>query len=63
MSRAHMDWATRNNADEVIVLISTFVTDSRDGNGSLNPDTTYVDWKWILVRDDGGEWKHADHGY
>ena len=21
------------------------------------------DWKWILVRDNGGQWKHVDHGY
>lgn len=63
MSKAHIDWAVRNDADEVIVLVSAFRTDSRGGDGSLNPDTTYHDWKWILVRTDGGKWKHVDHGY
>ena len=59
----HQDWAERNDADEVIVLLSSFDVDSSGGDGSLNPDSTYSDWKWILVRSDGGKWKHVDHGY
>ena len=31
--------------------------------GSLNPDSTYDDWKWILIRNDSGNWEHVDHGY
>lgn len=31
---AHVDWATRNNADEVIVLISSFDVDVSGGDGS-----------------------------
>ena len=54
---------SRNDADEVIVLLSSFDVDSSGGDGSLNPDSTYSDWKWILVRSDGGKWKHVDHGY
>ena len=23
----------------------------------------YSDWKWILVRTDGGKWQHVAHGY
>ena len=53
----HQDWADRNDADEVIVLLSSFDVDSSGGDGSLNPDSTYSDWKWILVRSDGGKWK------
>ncbi len=49
------DWADRNNADEVIVLLSSFDVDSSGGDGSLNPNSTYSDWKWILVRTDGGQ--------
>ena len=60
---SHQDWADRNDADEVIVLLSSFDVDSSGGDGSLNPDSTYSDWKWILVRSDGGKWKHVDHGY
>ncbi|MBQ7355472.1 MAG: hypothetical protein IJW62_08145 [Clostridia bacterium] len=60
------DWqefAERNNADDVIVLISTFEVDASGGDGSLNPNSTYTDWNWVLVRTDGGQWKHVDHGY
>ena len=60
------DWqefAERNSADDVIVLVSSFDVDSSGGDGSLNPNSTYTDWKWILVRTDGGEWRHVDHGY
>lgn len=59
----YQDWAERNNADEVIVLGSSFDVDSSGGDGSLNPDGTYSDWSWILVRKSGGAWKHVDYGY
>ncbi|MBO5421919.1 MAG: hypothetical protein J6A67_08280 [Clostridia bacterium] len=59
----YKDWADRNNADEVIVLLSSFDVDSSGGDGSLNSNSTYDNWMWILVRSDGGEWKHVDHGY
>lgn len=59
----HQEWADRNGADEVIVLISSFDVDSTGGDGSLNPDSTYKNWMWILVRTNGGEWVHVDHGY
>lgn len=62
-TQAHQDWADRNNADEVIVLISTFDVDASGGNGSLNPNSTYDNWLWILVRSAGGAWQHVDHGY
>ena len=60
------DWqefADRNNATDVIVLVSSFDVDASGGDGSLNPNSTYTNWKWILVRTDGGKWKHVDHGY
>ena len=62
-SKDHQDWADRNNADEVIVLVSSFDVDSSGGDGSLNPNSTYSDWSWILVRTNGGKWQHVDHGY
>ena len=62
-SKDSKDWADRNNADEVIVLLSSFDVDSSGGNGSLNPNSTYNDWLWNLVRTNGGKWKHVDHGY
>ena len=62
-TQAHAEWAERHNADDVIVLTSTFDVDSSGGDGSLNPDSTYNRWMWILVRDGNGRWKHVDHGY
>lgn len=62
-SSHYQDWADRNDVDEVIILLSSFDVDSSGGDGSLNPNSTYDDWMWILVRDKGGQWKHVDHGY
>lgn len=57
------EWANDYKADEVIVLTSSFDVDSSGGDGSLNPNSTYKNWQWILVRNHGGRWKHVDHGY
>lgn len=57
------EWAEQYHADEAIVLLSSFDVDSSGGDGSLNPDSTYDDWNWILIRNHDGEWEHADHGY
>lgn len=57
------EYKERYDADEVIVLLSTFDVDSSGGDGSLNPNSTYEDWNWILVWDSGGKWKYVDHGY
>lgn len=59
----YLDFAARNDADEVLVFTSTFDVDSSGGDGSLNPNDTYKNWKWILVRHNGGDWEHVDHGY
>ena len=58
-----IEWAEQYNADEAIVILSSFDIDSSDGDSSLNPNSTYGDWKWILIRNDGGNWEHVDHGY
>lgn len=60
---AYQDWAVRNNADEVIVILSCFDVDSSGGDGSLEPNSSYKNWKWILVRSGESRWKHVDHGY
>lgn len=57
------EFADKNQADDVIVLVSSFDVDTSGGDGSLNPDSTYTNWKWILVRSEGGKWEHIDHGY
>ena len=62
-SKDYHDWADRHDADDVIVLLSSFDVDGSGGDGSLNPNSTYDNWMWILVRTNDGNWKHVDHGY
>lgn len=57
------EWAAQYDADEAIIILSSFTVDSSGGDGSLNPNSTYEDWQWILIRQDGGAWQHVDHGY
>jgi hypothetical protein len=57
-------WAKQYNSDEAIVLLSNFDVDSSGGDGSLNPNSTYTDWKWILVRDkENSKWALKTWGY
>ncbi len=62
-SSDYQEFADRYNKDEVIVLLSSFDVDDSGGDGSLDPNSTYDGWNWILVRDKGEQWKHVDHGY
>ena len=50
--------------ENVIILFSDFYVDSSGGDGSFNPDSTYTDWIWILIRDnENGKWSVDDWGY
>ena len=62
-SKDCLNWATRNDADESLVLLSTFYVGNDCEIGSLEPDTTYENWMWILVRSKDGQWKYVDGGY
>ena len=55
--------AQRHGADQVIVLVSKFDVDGSGRCQGLNPNSTYTGWNWLLVRNEGGAWRHADHGY
>jgi len=57
------EWADIYGVDQVILLTSRFYVGPDGGDGSLNQDSTYANWQWILVRSDGGKWEHRDHGY
>lgn len=51
-------------AENTIVLLSSFKVDASGGDGSLNPNSTYEGWNWILIREsESGEWKVDDWGY
>ena len=61
-NKNYQDWANRYNKEEVIVLISSFETNS-SCNGALNPNSGYSNYNWILVRDRNGKWECIDQGY
>lgn len=63
MTAECQEWAERYDADEAIVLKSTFKVNKRDSAATLNEGATYDWWNWILVRGDGGRWRHVDHGF
>ena len=56
------EWAEQYDVDEVIILVSDFETDEGGGDGALNPNSTYEDWKWILVHSNN-EWELKTWGY
>lgn len=56
------DWAKQYNAEEAIILVSSFET-GPDGGGSLNPNDTYNNWQWILTRSNGEGWTLRTWGY
>lgn len=57
------EWAAQYDADEAIIIMSSFDVASSGADASLNPGSAYEDWQWILIRNQGGNWEHADHGY
>lgn len=59
----YREFADRNNYTDVLVLTSDFYVAPTGADGSLNADSSYRDFKWILVRNKGEAWKHVDHGY
>lgn len=58
-----LEWAQKYGTDDAIIITSSFYVAPDGGDGSLNQDYTYRNWKWILARDGNGAWKHKDHGY
>ena len=57
------EWAQQYQAEEAAVLRSSFDVDSSGGDGSLNPDSTYTRWMWVLTRNGGGPWQLQTWGY
>ena len=54
---------TEDRGVETIVLISSFDTLDVPDESGLNANSSYTNWKWILVRTPLGGWRHIDHGY
>lgn len=55
------EWAEDYGA-EIIVLLATFDVDETGGDGSLNPNSTYTRYQWILSKTLFG-WEIRDWGY
>ena len=54
----------KENNQELIVLLSTFNTDEKGGDGSFNPNDTYTNFQWHLVRTaDKKSWEIISWGY
>lgn len=55
------DWAAQFDAEEAIVLYSDFLVIG-SGNPTLNSNSKYEDWSWVLVCS-GGSWELKTWGY
>lgn len=54
----------KENNQELIVVLSTFNTDEKGGDGSFNSNDTYDNWQWYLVKTaDKKNWKIINWGY
>ena len=60
---SYQDWADRNDADEVIVILSDFYISYFSDNPTMGAGHKYEDYNWILVRNEGEEWRIVDKGY
>ena len=56
-------WAAQYDEAQAIVLLSDFYVSPNGGDGSLNTDETYRNWKWVLTRTGSGNWKLQTWGY
>ena len=54
----------KENNQELIVVLSTFNTDEKGGDGSFNSNDTYDNWQWYLVKTaDKKSWEIINWGY
>jgi hypothetical protein len=59
----YKDWTDRNGADEVIVFLTDYYVSFFSDTPTQNNASEYENWKFILVRTNGGEWEIVDQGY
>ena len=57
------NYTLEDTTKESIVLLSEFTTNSKGGDGSLNPNETYENWAWVLSRAEGEDWKIITNGF
>ena len=59
---AFQSWAAQYDADQAIILVADFTVGEVGSDSALEPNSTYEDWQWILVRDQGGAWEAKTWG-
>jgi hypothetical protein len=59
----YQDYTEREEADEVIVLLSDFYISIFSDSPVMNTGSKYEDYNWILVRNEGEEWRIVDRWY
>lgn len=57
------EWIQQYHADHAIILTSVFDVGSSGGDGSLNPNSTYSNWQWILTKTGQNDWVLQTWGY
>lgn len=62
VSRANQKAAKEHDADEALVLTSTFYSGKTDAGRGLKAGTTVKGWRWVVVRKAGGRWQLAKAG-
>ena len=60
---AFQSWAEQYDADQAIILVSDFTAGEVGSDSALESNSTYNNWQWILVRDQGGAWEAKTWGY
>ena len=61
-AEAAAEWAAQYEAEEAIVLVSSFDVDGSGDSPALNPNSTYENYQWILTRS-GWSWTLQTWGY
>ena len=59
----YQDYTEREEADEVIVLLSDFYISIFSDSLVMNTGSKYEGYNWILVRNEGTDWRIVDRGY
>ncbi len=60
---AGAEWAEQYGEEQAIVLYSSFKVGPSGGDGSLNPNSDYNNWSWVLTRSGDAMWKLQTWGY
>ena len=61
VSKEYIDWATKYKCDQCLVLVSTVKTSIIVSDFERNK--IYENFKWILIRKEGGKWSHVAHEF